>query len=49
MFCRFCERDVESPCHTVQEVRQWAEHHVEPCEGVLRNERHERASVERGA
>ncbi|HYF56483.1 MAG TPA: hypothetical protein VEA41_19675 [Salinarimonas sp.] len=52
MFCRFCERDVEIPCHTVQEVLQWAEHHIEPCEQALRMTRGgsvERSPPERGA
>jgi hypothetical protein len=52
MFCEFCKRDVESACHTAQEVLQWAEHHIEPCELALAHvggEPSEQRVDERGA
>jgi hypothetical protein len=32
MVCQYCKKDVENPCHTMQEVQQRASDHVERCE-----------------
>jgi hypothetical protein len=35
MVCQYCKKDVDTPCHTMQEVQQRASDHVERCEGAL--------------
>jgi hypothetical protein len=36
MRCRYCQQDVDDPCHDVQEMQQRAAHHVDRCENALR-------------
>ena len=31
MVCQYCKKDVDTPCHTMQEVQQRASDHVERC------------------
>ena len=36
MRCRFCQQDVDDPCHNAQEMQQRAAHHVDRCENALK-------------
>jgi hypothetical protein len=38
MMCAFCRQDVSDPCHTIHEMQQRAEHHVERCEQAMQRQ-----------
>ncbi|MFC4173016.1 hypothetical protein ACFOYU_13245 [Microvirga sp. GCM10011540] len=35
MICRFCQQDVDDPCHDTPEMRARAESHIKRCERAL--------------
>ena len=39
MMCPYCKRDVENPCHDMQEVQQRATQHVERCEDAFKRQK----------
>ncbi len=38
MICAFCQQDVRTPCHTIQEMQQRAADHIDRCENALRRQ-----------
>jgi hypothetical protein len=35
MICAFCQQDVTEPCHSIQEMQQRAETHIDRCEDAF--------------
>ncbi len=38
MICAFCQQDVNDPCHTIHEMQQRAESHIERCEHAFKRQ-----------
>jgi hypothetical protein len=38
MICSFCQQDVNEPCHSLQEMQQRADSHIERCENALKRQ-----------
>jgi hypothetical protein len=39
MVCQYCKKDVDTPCHTMEEVQRRASDHVERCERALNRQK----------
>jgi len=35
MICAFCQQDVNEPCHSIQDMQQRAESHIDRCENAF--------------
>jgi hypothetical protein len=41
MICRYCDQDVNNPCHDQSELKERALNHIPRCEEAMRAERGE--------